>query len=516
MSIKLLKSTAITGGMTLVSRLTGLLRDVLFARFLGASAGVAADAFYVAFAIPNFFRRIFGEGAFSQAFVPVLAEHQKKNDIEDSRRFVSHMFGAFGLILFVVTLLGVMASPWIIMGLAPGFIDEPEKFDLTVAMLRITFPYLMFISLVAMAAGILNTRGKFAAAAFTPVFLNLCLIGAVLWLTPMMDKPVMGLAWGVFIAGVVQLGFQLPFLKQVGMLTWPRLARHSEVGKVFRLMVPAIFGSSVAQINLLVNRILASFLVTGSVSWLYYSDRLMEFPLGVFGIALATVILPSLSRRHADGAAEEFSRLMDWSLRWVFVIAIPAAVGLAVLSESMIITLFQYGAFNALDVKMTSQALIAFAIGLPGFILVKVLAPGFYARQDTKTPAKIAVVAFISNIILSLMLVWELKHVGLALAIALSTFINSGLLYRRLRQQAIYRPEAGWPLFLLRVFAASGLMGAALHYGAADIKVWLDAGVWWRVGHLAQWIGAGILIYGASLLLTGLNVGKLVHKPGTS
>jgi putative peptidoglycan lipid II flippase len=515
MSIKLLKSTAVTGGMTLVSRLTGLLRDVLFARFLGASAGVAADAFYVAFAIPNFFRRIFGEGAFSQAFVPVLAEHQKKNGIEDSRRFVSHMFGAFSLILFVVTLLGVIASPWIIMGLAPGFIDEPEKFDLTVAMLRITFPYLMFISLVAMAAGILNTRGKFAAAAFTPVFLNLCLIGAVLWLTPMMDKPVMGLAWGVFIAGVVQLGFQLPFLKQVGMLTWPRLARHSEVGKVFRLMVPAIFGSSVAQINLLVNRILASFLVTGSVSWLYYSDRLMEFPLGVFGIALATVILPSLSRRYAEGAAEEFSRLMDWSLRWVFIIAIPAAVGLAVLSAPMIITLFQYGKFNAYDVQMTSNALIAFAIGLPGFILVKVLAPGFYARQDTKTPAKIAVVAFVANIVLSLLLVWELKHVGLALAIALSTFINSGLLYRRLHQQAIYRPEAGWPLLLLRVFVASGLMGAVLYYGTADVKIWLDAGVWWRVAHLAQWIGAGILIYGASLLLTGLNVGKLVHKPGT-
>lgn len=293
MSAKLLKSTAVTGGMTLVSRVTGLVRDVLFARFLGASAGVAADAFYVAFAIPNFFRRIFGEGAFSQAFVPVLAEHQKKQGDEATRAFVSHMFGAFGLILFVVTLLGVLASPWIIMGLAPGFMDEPEKFDLTVAMLRITFPYLMFISLVAMAAGILNTRGKFAAAAFTPVFLNLCMIGAVLWLSPMMDKPVMGLAWGVFIAGVVQLGFQLPFLKQVRMLTWPRLARHSEVGKVFRLMLPAIFGSSVAQINLLVNRILASFLVTGSVSWLYYSDRLMEFPLGVFGIALATVILPS-------------------------------------------------------------------------------------------------------------------------------------------------------------------------------------------------------------------------------
>lgn len=514
MSVKLLKSTAVTGGMTLLSRITGLVRDVLFARFLGASAGVAADAFYVAFAIPNFFRRIFGEGAFSQAFVPVLAQHQKKQTEDDSRTFVSHMFGAFALILFVISLLGVLASPWIIMALAPGFMDEPEKFGLTVAMLRITFPYLMFISLVAMAAGILNTRGKFAAAAFTPVFLNLCLIVAVLWLAPMMDKPVMGLAWGVFIAGVVQLAFQLPFLKQAGMLVWPRLARHSEVSKVFRLMIPAIFGSSVAQINLLVNRILASFLVTGSVSWLYYSDRLMEFPLGVFGIALATVILPSLSRRHAEGNAQEFSQLMDWSLRWVFIIAIPAAVGLAVLSAPMIITLFQYGKFNAFDVQMTSQALVAFAIGLPGFILVKVLAPGFYAQQDTKTPAKIAVIAFASNIVLSLLLVWELKHVGLALAIALSTFINSGLLYFRLRQRAIYQPEPGWALFLLRVMLASSLMGAVLYYAVADMQLWLNADVWWRAGQLAQWIAAGILIYGLSLVLTGLNLRKLVHKPG--
>ncbi|MDH5631859.1 MAG: murein biosynthesis integral membrane protein MurJ [Gammaproteobacteria bacterium] len=513
MSGKLLKSTAVTGAMTLVSRITGLVRDVLFARFLGASAGVAADAFYVAFAIPNFFRRIFGEGAFSQAFVPVLAETQKKQGDEAARKFVNHMFGAFGLILFLVTLIGIIASPLIIMGLAPGFMDEPTKFDLTVAMLRITFPYLMFISLVAMAAGILNTRGKFAAAAFTPVFLNLCLIAAVIWLTPLMDQPVVGLAWGVFIAGVVQLGFQVPFLKRAGMLGWPKLARHNEVSKVFKLMVPAIFGSSVAQVNLLVNRILASFLVTGSVSWLYYSDRLMEFPLGVFGIALATVILPSLSRRYADGAAGEFSHLLDWSLRLVFLIAVPAAVGLAVLAGPMIVTLFQYGAFNATDVEMTSRALVAFAIGLPGFILVKVLAPGFYARQDTRTPAKIAMIAFAANIVLSLALVWPLKHVGLALAISLSTFINCGLLFVRLRKEQIYQPDSGWSLFLIRIVLASTAMGTLLYFGAADIQSWLDAGFWVRVVRLAQWIGLGILVYGVALVLSGLKPGKLIHKP---
>lgn len=511
MSRKLLKSTAVTGAMTLVSRVTGLVRDVLFARLLGASVGPAADAFYVAFAIPNFFRRIFGEGAFSQAFVPVLAETRGREDEAATRAFVGNMAGVFGLILFLVTLVGVVAAPLVVMALAPGFVDEADKYNLTVQMLRITFPYLMFISLVAMAAGVLNSYGRFAAAAFTPVFLNLCLIGGAVWLAPRLDEPVMGLAWAVFIAGVVQLAFQLPFLARVRMLSWPRLKGHPAVKKVFKLMLPAIFGSSVAQINLLVNRLLASFLITGSVSWLYYADRLMEFPLGVFGIALATVILPSLSRAH-NANPEKVSRILDWALRWVVVIAVPAAAALIVLARPILITLFQYRAFNAWDVEMTAQALMAFALGLPGFILVKVLAPGYYARQDTATPARIAVKAFAANMLLSVLLVMPLKHVGLALAISLAALLNAGLLYRGLRREAIYDPQAGWGMLMLRVFLASAVMAGVLWWGVAAADVWLKAGVGWRASQLALWVLAGILVYGVALISLGIRPRTLIMK----
>ena len=506
----MIKSTAVTGSMTLLSRITGLIRDILFARLLGASSGVSADAFYVAFAIPNFFRRIFAEGAFSQAFVPVMSEHKAKGDGQASRDFVSHMAGRLGLILFIVTLVGVVAAPLLVMALAPGFIDENDKFNLTAAMLRITFPYLIFISLVSMAAGILNTYGRFGAAAFTPVILNLSLIAAVIWLAPLMDAPVMALAWAVFAAGVLQLLFQLPFLRSIGMLTRPRLARHIEVGKVFRLMGPAIFASSISQINLLVNRLLASFLVTGSVSWLYYADRLMEFPLGVFGIALATVILPSLSRKHANDDGAAFSNLMDWSLRWVIVISVPSAVGLVVLAKPILITLFHYGAFNSYDVEMTALALMAFALGLPGFILAKVLAPGFFARQDTLTPARIAGIAFIINIILSLSLVYSLKHTGLALAISIAAFINAGLLFKALRQKNIYRPGAGWGLFHFRVIIASIIMGLGLFFGLTESGLWIEMPVFTRIWNLSLWILAGILIYASSLWLLGLRPAALL------
>lgn len=496
--------------MTLVSRITGLVRDILFARMLGASTGIAADAFYVAFAIPNFFRRIFAEGAFSQAFVPVMSEHKSKGDEQASRDFVNHMAGRLGLILFVVTLIGVVAAPLLVMALAPGFIDESDKFNLTATMLRITFPYLIFVSLVSMAAGILNTYGRFGAAAFTPVILNLSLIAAVVWLAPRMEAPVMALAWGVFAAGFMQLLFQLPFLRAIKMLPSPRLKKHAEVSKVFRLMGPAIFASSISQINLLVNRLLASFLVTGSVSWLYYADRLMEFPLGVFGIALATVILPSLSRKHANNDGAAFSHLMDWSLRWVILISLPAAIGLIVLAKPILITLFHYGAFNAHDVDMSALALMAFSIGLPGFILAKVLAPGFFARQDTKTPAKIAAIAFVINIVLSLALVYPLKHTGLALGISIAALINAGLLYRSLRQKEIYLPRSGWGLFSLRTVVATLMMGIGLYFGIAEFGSWTEMPVFTRIWNLSLCILAGILIYTCSLWLLGLRPAVLL------
>ena len=514
MSRKLFKSTLVTGGMTLISRISGLVRDSIFASAIGAGVGIAADAFYVAFRIPNFLRRIFGEGAFSQAFVPVFTEHKARDTHEELRAFVDRLAGIFGLILFLVTLAGVVAAPFIVMALAPGF--EGEKFDLTVQMLRITFPYLLFISLVAMAAGILNSHGRFAAAAFTPVLLNLSLIGAALWLAPLMDKPVLALAWGVFIAGVVQLLFQVPFLLRLKLLPRPRLGRgHDGVSKVFRLMLPAIFGVSVAQINTLINTILASFLVTGSVSWLYYSDRLMEFPLGVFGIALATVILPSLSQRHTSASPREFSHLLDWALRLSCIISVPATVGLILLAGPMLATMFYYGAFTAHDVEMSAQALVAFSVGLLGFVLVKVLAPGFYARQDTRTPVRIGMIAMGANIVMSLALVSFMQHVGLALAISLAAFINAGLLFHLLRRQGIYTPDPGWILFLSRVVVASVLMGALLWWLAGALPDWFAMDARTRVLRLVFCIMAGMIVYVTSLYILGVRPRQLLLRKVT-
>jgi len=498
--------------MTLVSRISGLARDVIFAGLIGAGAGVAADAFYVAFRIPNFLRRIFGEGAFSQAFVPVLSEYKTQRSSEELREFVNRLAGLFAVLLFVVTLAGMLAAPFIVYALAPGF--SGEKYDLTVSMVRITFPYILFISLVAMAAGILNTFGRFGAAAFTPVLLNLSLIGAALWLAPHMQNPVMALAWGVFIAGALQLLFQLPFLKRIGLLPRPKLKRdHDGVSRVFRLMVPAIFGVSIAQINMLVNTILASFLVTGSVSWLYYSDRLMEFPLGVFGIALATVILPSLSHQHASGNRDEFSRLMDWALRWVFLIGVPATVALILLAGPLLATFFHYGAFTAEDVHMSARALVAFSAGLLGFILIKVLAPGFYARQNTQTPVRVGMISMGVNIALSFLLVFFLQHTGLALAISLAAFVNAALLYRLLRRDGIYVPGAGWRTFLLQISLASIAMALVLIWGAGETREWLAAGLRQRITWLAMLVGAGAVIYFAALYAVGLRPHVLIHRP---
>jgi putative peptidoglycan lipid II flippase len=404
MSRRLLKSTAAVGGMTLLSRLLGFARDMVVARIFGASAGT--DAFFVAFKIPNFMRRLFAEGAFSQAFVPVLSEYKSQREHQEVRQLVADVTGTLGGFLFLITAVGVVAAPWLIYVFAPGFSGEPDKFALAGDMLRLTFPYLLFISVTALFGGVLNTYGRFSIPAFTPVFLNLVLIAAALWLAPLMQQPIVALAWGVFIAGLVQLLFQLPYVARLGLLSWPRWAWHVEgIQRIIKLMLPAIFGSSVAQINLLFDTLLASMLVTGSVSWLYYSDRLVEFPLGVFGIALATVILPSLSKNFAEKSAEEFSRTLDWALRWVMLIGTPAMVGLLVLSGPMLTTLFLYGEFTQQDVRMASLSLMAYSVGLMGFMLVKVLAPAYYSRQDTKTPMKIGVKAMIANMVLNVVFV---------------------------------------------------------------------------------------------------------------
>lgn len=509
----LLKSTASVGAMTLISRILGFVRDMVIARTFGASTG--ADAFFVAFKIPNFLRRLFAEGAFSQAFVPVLTEYKTKRDLAAVKDLIDHVSGALTTVLFLVTVVGVIAAPLLILLFAPGFSQDAAKFELASDMLRITFPYLLFISLTAFAGGILNAYGRFAVPAFTPTFLNLAMIAAALWLAPHLERPITALAWGVFIAGVVQLVFQWPYLVKLGLMPRFRYKRaHEGVSRILRLMVPVIFGSSVAQINLLVDTVIASFLVTGSVSWLYYSDRLVEFPLGVFGVALATVILPKLSQHHAQASAEAFSRTIDWGLRWVMLVSVPATVGLITLAVPLLATLFHYGEFSVDDVVKSSYSLITFSIGLAGFIMVKILASGFYSRQDTRTPVRFAVVAMIANVALNLVFVWPLAHAGLALSTSLAALLNAGLLLRALRRSEAYRPERGWTAFLLRITAAGVAMAAVLAWGAGTVEQWTAWGGIERLWRLCMWIAIGSLVFAVVALATGLRPRHLNLRSG--
>ncbi len=509
MSEKLFKSTAVVSVMTFLSRILGFVRDIVIARMFGA--GLGADVFFVAFKIPNFLRRLFAEGAFSQAFIPVLAEFKEHGD-KPLRQLIAQTSGTLAVILTMITAVGMIAAPLIIMIFAPGFVEDPIKADLAAKLLTITFPYIFFISLTALAGSILNSFGKFAIPAFTPVFLNISLISAAIWLSPRLEEPVTGLAWGVFIGGFVQFLFQLPFLIKLGLLPRPKWGWKSEgVRKIIRLMIPAMFGVSVAQINLLLDTLLASFLVTGSISWLYYSDRLVEFPLGVFGIALSTVILPSLSRKHAAKTTEEFSDTIDWALRWVFLIGTPAAIGLIYLAEPLLITLFQYGEFTTVDSHKASLSLMAYGLGLLPFIFIKVLAPGYYARQDTKTPVKIGIIAMISNMGLNIILMIYLEHVGLALATSLSAILNAGLLYQGLRKRGVYSPNPGWAGFSLKlIIANSGLLLFlfALNPVYNKWEIW-DA--LQRASHLSGLIVGAAVIYFVLLLILRINLRSLVR-----
>jgi len=494
---------------TLSSRILGYIRDVVLANFFGA--GASADAFFIAFRIPNFFRRLFAEGAFSQAFVPVLSEYKTNKSPAATRLLIDAVAGRLTLVLMLVTAVCVLSAPLFVTLFAPGFLDEVEKYQLVVVMLRITFPYLLFISLAAFAGGILNTYGRFAVPAFTPVFLNLSLIAAAIWFAPYFADPVVALAWGVFIGGIAQLGFQLPFLYKLGLLPRPRLIRaHDGVSRILKLMGPALFGTSVAQINLMIDTIIASFLVTGSVSWLYYSDRLLEFPLGVFGIALATVILPGLSQRHAQSQGEEFSATLNWALGWVAVIGIPAATGLVVLAEPLLCTLFQYGELTGRDVEMAGRSLMAYAFGLVGFSLIKVLAPGYFARQDTKTPVRIGVIAMVSNMVMNVILVFPLAHAGLALATSLAAFVNAGLLYRGLLGEGVLKRTRGVAALFFRASLASVVMGLVLALAVPELQTWLEWGVLQRMVQLTLWVAAGLAIYCAILWLVGVRPRQLL------
>jgi len=503
--MNLLKALATVSSMTLLSRILGFVRDTAIARVFGA--GLAADAFFVAFKIPNFLRRLFAEGAFSQAFVPILGEYKSRRGEDELRDLIDYVSGMLALALFVVTLLGVLAAPYIIYVSAPGFAKHADKFNLTVDLLRITFPYIFFISLTALAGGILNTHSRFAVPAFTPVLLNVSFIVFTLWLAPNFDPPVKALAWAVFAGGVLQLAFQAPFLMRLRVMPRFRLNfQHEGMRRVLRQMGPALFGVSVGQISLLLNVIFASFLLTGSVSWLYYADRLMEFPAGMLGVALGTILLPSLSRHYASKSGEEYSALLDWGLRLTFLLAVPSAVGLALLATPLITTLFMYGAFSVADAEATRAALMAYSTGLLGLILVKVLAPAFYARQDIRTPVKIAVVTLVITQMLNFAFIGPFKHAGLALATGLGSCLNAALLYYLLHKRGIHKPRPGWAIFLLKLLLAVSAMAVVLWFAADAPQHWINAAASVRIAWLVGVVMLGVAVYFVALWLLGFRV----------
>lgn len=490
-------------GMTMISRVFGFLRDMLIARAFGA--GLATDAFFVAFKLPNLLRRVFAEGAFSQAFVPILAEYRTQRGETETRMLVDHVAALLGLVLIVITAIGVLAAPLIIMATAPGFQARPEKFQLTVDLLRLTFPYILFISMASLAGALLNAHSRFAIPAFTPTLLNLSFIAFSLWFAPYFDPPVKALAWAVLVGGVLQLGFQLPFLRRIGMLPRPRLTlRDPGVWRILKLMGPALFGVSIGQISLVINMVFASFLTTGSVSWLYYADRLMEFPTGVLGVAVGTILLPSLSRNHAQGDPAQFSALLDWGVRMTLLLTLPCTLALAMLATPMVSVLFFHGAFSANDLTMTAEALMAYSVGLVGLVMVKVLAPGFYARQDIRTPVAIGVFTLVATQILNFSLYGPLRHVGLALAIGLGACLNAGMLWWQLHRHRIYRPTAGWGRFGAQLCAALIAMAGALWLAAGDAGLWMHAGKIERIVRLTWLLALGAGVYFAVLGLTGL------------
>ena len=512
--MNLLRALLAISSLTLVSRILGYVRDFFIARAFGA--GLATDAFFVAFRIPNLLRRLFAEGAFSQAFVPVLAEYRNRQPPEETKTLLDGVATVLFVALVIAALIGVVASPLIVYISAPGFSTDPAKFDLTVRMLRITFPYIAFISLVAFSAGVLNTWNHFSVPAITPALLNVSFIVTAVFFARYFDPPVVALAWAVFAGGVLQLAFQIPFLVRLGLLPrWRFDIRHPGVQRVLKLMAPAVFGVSVAQISLLINTIFASFLPTGSVSWLYYADRLMEFPAGMLGVALGTILLPSLSKYHASGDEAEYSRLLDWGLRLTFLLALPCAAALAVIALPLVTALFQYGRFSSADAWLTRDALAAYSVGLLGMILVKILAPGFYARQNIRTPVKIGILTLFATQALNLALIVPLRHAGLALAIGLGACLNAALLFRFLRKDNIYVPQPGWLVFFVKVFAAVGLMAMVLFFAMGEAAWWLGAPWQRKIPALLGLVALGMATYGACLLAFGFRLRDFSRRGAT-
>ncbi|WP_297474646.1 murein biosynthesis integral membrane protein MurJ [uncultured Photobacterium sp.] len=511
MSKRLLRSGMIVSAMTLVSRVLGLVRDVVVANLMGA--GAAADVFFFANKIPNFLRRLFAEGAFSQAFVPVLTEYHAAGDVDRTRLLIARAAGTLGGIVTIVTLLGVLGSGvvtalfgfgwfWDWMhGTSPG----AEKFELASLLLKITFPYLWFVTFVALSGAILNTLGKFAISSFTPVFLNVAIIGCAVFVAPHLAKPEIGLALGVFLGGLVQFCFQLPFLYREGYLVRPQWGWNDPgVTKIRKLMLPALFGVSVTQINLLLDTLIASFLMTGSISWLYYSDRLLEFPLGLFGIAIATVILPALSRKHVDKSPQQFADTMDWGVRMVLILGIPAMLGMITLAKPMLMVMFMRGEFDLYDVNQTAMSLWVVSAGLLNYMLIKVFAPGYYARQDTKTPVKIGIIAMVSNMVFNGIFAPFYGYVGLSIASVLSALLNAGLLYRGLHKENIYRVSRQTLFFVLRLVIAGVVMVSGLLWFSPTTDQWLAFHLFERITWLFGLILGGSGIYLLCAIILGV------------
>jgi putative peptidoglycan lipid II flippase len=520
---KLFKSGMIVSAMTFISRILGLVRDAVIANLMGAGAN--ADVFFFANKIPNFLRRLFAEGAFAQAFIPVLADVKNESDEDHLRQFVAKISGTLGVIVTIVTLVGVIGSPILAALFGMGWFvdyvnDQPagEKFELASLMLKITFPYLLFVSLTGLAGAILNTLNKFAVAAFTPVLLNVAIISCAIYLAPRFDEPAFALAWGVFLGGLFQLLFLLPFLMKAGLLVKPKWGwSDPDIVKVRTLIIPALFGVSVGQLNLLFDTVIASFLQTGAIAWLYYSDRLLEFPLGLFGIAIATVILPTLSRNHVSKDDKAFSANVDWAVKMVCLLGIPAATGLFMLAEPMLLTIFQRGEFTPQVATYASHSLTAYSFGLLSFMLVKVLAPGFYSKQDTKTPVKFGIWCMVANMVFNLILVWPYDYVGLAMATSLSAFMNAALLYIELHKRGVYVASSRTVVFIGKVILASTLMGIAIYTFNPVAMAWVDFPLLTKVIELAKLIAIGAAVFAISLLLCGVrkstfSAAKVVNK----
>lgn len=523
--MSLFKSASLVSLLTLVSRITGLLRELLMASMFGASS--LTDAFNVAFRIPNLLRRLFAEGAFSQAFVPVLASVRAQEGDDATRQLVAQIATVLVWALLATCLLGVAAAPALVWVMASGLKQNPQSFDVAVLLTRWMFPYIGFMSLVALSAGVLNTWKRFAVPAITPVLLNVSMIAAAWWGAPWFRslgvEPIYAMAGGVVLGGVLQLSVQFPALWRIGMLPrvgwrWADVAsawRHPGTRRVTTLMLPALLGVSVAQLSLIVNTQIASHLATGSVSWLTYADRLMEFPTALLGVALGVVLLPQLAAANATDDSQRYSALLDWGLRLVVLLAVPSAVALFTFAQPLVSVLYHYGAFSNADVDQTARALMNYGAGLLGLVAIKVLAPGFYARQDIRTPVKIAVVVLVLTQVLNWLLVPYLQHAALTLSISLGALLNALWLLVGLVRRGAYKPLPGWGVFVVQVVVASTLLGLLLLWLADPAQInWLgfQAQPMHRVGLLSLCVLGGALLYLMSLLLSGVQLRQFVRK----